>query len=53
VDLLLNDCQYTKAMRLFKEDPKWTPLGRGGETDSNKYRQEYLASIAGAPVAAQ
>ena len=29
-------------MRLFKEDPKWTPLNRGDETDQNQYRQEYL-----------
>lgn len=29
-------------MRLFKEDPKWTPLTRSGETDKNQYRQEYL-----------
>jgi len=34
--------QYTKAMRLFKEDPKWTPLKRGEETDSNPYRKDYL-----------
>ncbi|KAF2676722.1 1,2-dihydroxy-3-keto-5-methylthiopentene dioxygenase [Lentithecium fluviatile CBS 122367] len=33
---------YTKAMRLFKEDPKWTPLNRGEETDKNQYRKEYL-----------
>jgi 1,2-dihydroxy-3-keto-5-methylthiopentene dioxygenase len=35
---------YTKAMRLFKEDPKWTPLNRNSETDENQYRQEYLKS---------
>ncbi|KAM3417851.1 Acireductone dioxygenase [Cercospora zeina] len=33
---------YTKAMRLFKEDPKWTPLNRGEETDANGFRKEYL-----------
>ena len=33
---------YTKAMRLFKEDPKWTPLRRGVETDANAFRTEYL-----------
>ncbi|KAF2170827.1 hypothetical protein M409DRAFT_18800 [Zasmidium cellare ATCC 36951] len=33
---------YTKAMRLFKEDPKWTPLNRGEETDENPYRKDYL-----------
>ena len=33
---------YTKALRLFKEDPKWTPLKRGEETDRNGFREEYL-----------
>ena len=34
--------QYTKAVRLFKEDPKWTPLKRGEETDANPFRKDYL-----------
>jgi 1,2-dihydroxy-3-keto-5-methylthiopentene dioxygenase len=34
--------QFTNAMRLFKEDPKWTPLNRGEDADKNEYRQEYL-----------
>ena len=29
-------------MRLFKDDPKWTPLNRGQETESNPFRQDYL-----------
>ncbi|KAI9888845.1 MAG: 1,2-dihydroxy-3-keto-5-methylthiopentene dioxygenase [Vezdaea aestivalis] len=33
---------YIKAMRLFKEDPKWTPLNRGSETDHNSQRREYV-----------
>lgn len=33
---------YIKAMRLFKEDPKWTPLNRGADTDVNDHRKTYL-----------
>lgn len=29
-------------MRLFKEDPKWTPLKRDEETDKNPFRVDYL-----------
>lgn len=39
---LLTHAQYTKAMRLFKDDPKWTPLNRGHETDDNPFRKDYL-----------
>ncbi|KAK3684418.1 1,2-dihydroxy-3-keto-5-methylthiopentene dioxygenase [Vermiconidia calcicola] len=38
---------YTKAMRLFKEDPKWTPLQRGSETDENQFRRDYLKTRDG------
>ena len=34
--------QYIKAMRLFKEDPKWTALNREEKLDSNPYRKEYV-----------
>lgn len=43
--------QYTKAMRLFKEDPKWTPLTRNDETDQNLFRKEYLQVRDGPTVA--
>ncbi|KAF2755912.1 1,2-dihydroxy-3-keto-5-methylthiopentene dioxygenase [Pseudovirgaria hyperparasitica] len=35
---------YTKAMRLFQDEPKWTPLNRGKETDENGFRKQYLSS---------
>ena len=43
-----NATQYTKALRLFKEDPKWTPLKRGDDTDANEFRTEYLSTRDGA-----
>jgi cupin superfamily acireductone dioxygenase involved in methionine salvage len=49
--MLTSAMQYTKAMRLFKEDPKWTPLQRGEETDSNPYRKDYLQTTTAATSA--
>ena len=37
-------------MRLFKEEPKWTPLNRGPEVDENPYRKAYLEEKAQHPV---
>ncbi|GAB7347899.1 hypothetical protein MBLNU459_g5422t1 [Dothideomycetes sp. NU459] len=42
-----DSANYTKAMRLFKDEPKWTPLQRGEETDANSYRQDYLKTRDG------
>ncbi|KAI5820562.1 Acireductone dioxygenase ARD family [Pyronema omphalodes] len=36
---------YVKAMRLFKDEPKWTPLNRVPELEENKYRKEYVQSV--------
>ncbi|EDN90901.1 hypothetical protein SS1G_00301 [Sclerotinia sclerotiorum 1980 UF-70] len=40
-----DDLIYIQAMRLFKEEPKWTPLNRGPEVDANPYRKEYLQTV--------
>ncbi|KAI1826171.1 Acireductone dioxygenase ARD family [Xylaria intraflava] len=34
---------YVQAMRLFKEEPKWTPLNRAADLDANEYRKAYVA----------
>ncbi|KAJ9608934.1 1,2-dihydroxy-3-keto-5-methylthiopentene dioxygenase [Cladophialophora chaetospira] len=50
-ELLLTGNQYIKAMRLFQDEPKWTPLNRGEETDINTHRKSYLQSRNAAAVA--
>ncbi|KAI5806920.1 1,2-dihydroxy-3-keto-5-methylthiopentene dioxygenase [Geopyxis carbonaria] len=42
---------YVQAMRLFKDEPKWTALNRDKELEANPARREYVESIAGAVAA--
>ncbi|KAF8471900.1 Acireductone dioxygenase ARD family [Kalaharituber pfeilii] len=36
---------YIKAMRLFKEEPKWEAINRGPRADKNVHRKTYLESL--------
>ncbi|KAH8170789.1 ARD/ARD' family protein [Sarocladium implicatum] len=40
-----DESNYVHAMRLFKEEPKWTPLNRSADVDENQYRQEYKSQF--------
>ncbi|KAL0569836.1 1,2-dihydroxy-3-keto-5-methylthiopentene dioxygenase [Marasmius crinis-equi] len=42
----LDEKNQVKAMRLFKDEPKWKAINRGPETDHNLHRVGYLKSIA-------
>ncbi|EIN11302.1 1,2-dihydroxy-3-keto-5-methylthiopentene dioxygenase [Punctularia strigosozonata HHB-11173 SS5] len=41
----LDEKNAIKALRLFQDEPKWTPHNRSEETDTNPYRVQYLKSI--------
>ncbi|KAF3770314.1 Acireductone dioxygenase [Cryphonectria parasitica EP155] len=38
-----DETNYVHAMRLFKDEPKWTPLNRNGDLDGNPHRKEYVS----------
>ncbi|VDB88453.1 unnamed protein product [Peniophora sp. CBMAI 1063] len=46
----LDEGDRIKAMRLFKEEPKWTPHNRSQETDQNPFRLGYLESLKGGAI---
>jgi 1,2-dihydroxy-3-keto-5-methylthiopentene dioxygenase len=37
-----DESNFVHAMRLFKDEPKWTPLNRDPALDANQYRQAYV-----------
>ncbi|RDB20777.1 1,2-dihydroxy-3-keto-5-methylthiopentene dioxygenase 1 [Hypsizygus marmoreus] len=41
----LDEANNIKALRLFKDEPKWIPHNRSSETDINTHRIDYLKSI--------
>ncbi|CAP68909.1 uncharacterized protein PODANS_7_8710 [Podospora anserina S mat+] len=43
-----DDDNYIKALRLFKDEPKWTPLNRTEGLDENAYRKEYVQQFLAA-----
>ncbi|KAI5453016.1 1,2-dihydroxy-3-keto-5-methylthiopentene dioxygenase [Naganishia albida] len=43
----LDERDKIKAMRLFKDEPKWVPHNRSTDTDENQYRKEYLRTVSG------
>lgn len=45
----LTSSNYIKALRLFKEEPKWQAYNRP-EADSNPYRKEYLSQVQAGTV---
>jgi 1,2-dihydroxy-3-keto-5-methylthiopentene dioxygenase len=40
-----NKMQFIQAMRLFKDEPKWTPLNRSEDLDTNPQRKEYVSQF--------
>lgn len=44
---LMGQMQFVHAMRLFKEEPKWTPLNRSGDLDENPHRKGYVSQYLG------
>ncbi|KAK8917624.1 1,2-dihydroxy-3-keto-5-methylthiopentene dioxygenase [Metarhizium anisopliae] len=37
-----DEANYVHAMRLFKDEPKWTPLNRSAELKENLFRKAYV-----------
>jgi len=41
----LDEKDNIKALRLFKDEPKWTPYNRSDKTEVNPYRIDYLKKV--------
>ncbi|KAF8596201.1 Acireductone dioxygenase [Ceratobasidium sp. AG-I] len=41
----LDTGDYIKALRLFKDEPKWVPHNRSEETEENLHRKSYVNTI--------
>ncbi|KAH9052356.1 1,2-dihydroxy-3-keto-5-methylthiopentene dioxygenase [Lactarius vividus] len=41
----LDELDQCKALRLFKDEPKWIPYSRSQETESNPFRIQYVTKI--------
>ncbi|KIK60967.1 hypothetical protein GYMLUDRAFT_43507 [Collybiopsis luxurians FD-317 M1] len=44
----VDERNLTRTTRLFKDEPKWSAIYRGPESDANPHRIDYLKSIAAA-----
>ncbi|KAJ3748374.1 Acireductone dioxygenase ARD family [Lentinula detonsa] len=42
----VDEGDLVQAVRLFKDEPKWSAIYRGAESDANPHRIDYLKSIA-------
>lgn len=38
----VDEGEFVRAVRLFQDEPKWTPLKREPEMEENKIRREYV-----------
>ncbi|KAF8301437.1 Acireductone dioxygenase [Clavulina sp. PMI_390] len=42
----LDENNSIKVLRLFKDEPKWTPHNRSDDTESNPYRLNYVREVS-------
>ncbi|KAK0621299.1 Acireductone dioxygenase ARD family [Bombardia bombarda] len=40
-----DETNFVQAMRLFQDEPKWTPLNRSEDLDGNPHRKEYVSTF--------